>query len=128
MEQFFSQIPPTGAQREGRLGDAVGRVRHHQRHEKTAETFALEDKCSRHYARGTGTTQRRTFYCETLIDKNFFDKVFGCFQGDMQLLMIAPRPDVAYDLCDYVPLCKDEEAIESANIPTQQSILLIFGF
>jgi hypothetical protein len=40
----------------------------------------------------------------------------------MQLLMIAPRPDVAYDLCDFVPLCKDEEEIESANAAPQQSI------
>jgi len=33
----------------------------------------------------------------------------------MQLLLLAPRPDIAYDLCDYIPLCKDEEAIESKN-------------
>jgi hypothetical protein len=43
----------------------------------------------------------------------------------MQLLMIAPRPDIAYDLCDYVPLCKDEEAIETANVTPQQSSFLI---
>jgi hypothetical protein len=50
------------------------------------------------------------------------------FQGDMQLLMIAPRPDIAYDLCDYVPLCKDEEAIETANVTPQPSDFSCFIF
>jgi hypothetical protein len=38
----------------------------------------------------------------------------------MQLLLLAPRPDLAYDLCDYMPLCKDEEAKELANAATEQ--------